>query len=855
MKIEKMHIVAHSHWDREWYMSFAKHRYRLIKLIDDIIEALSSGELPYYHLDGQFVPIEDYLEIRKDKAEIIKELVRAGKLRIGPWYVLQDEYLVGSEANVRNLYYGIKESEKFGKVSMIGYLPDAFGNISQMPQILQGFGIDNAVLGRTKTPVLYGCDTLPEYKEGYSEIRWRAPDGSEVLGVQFTCWYDNARELPTDKIALKERLDRLFGIMSKVNCTPYYLGMNGCDHQPLQKDLAEAVKVANELGYPLEISHIERYLNDVRKYYDDFTVVEGEICSQKTAGYHTLRETASARVYIKQLNHKAEYLLGTLLEPVSAINALLGGKYDNDLIDYLWKTLLKNHPHDSICSCSVDGVIRDMQARYAAVIDTSEIALNDLYKNICIKGSVYSDSKNIVLFGLSPFESEGFAECELYFTKGLAPKYFTIKDHDGEDVEYEELFREDKKVYELPDDSFRQVYDITVVKIRLKVKTDGFGIKVYSVGNSETAPEYNGIKQYGNSIENDKIILTVNDNGSFDLFDKRTGKEYKEQNVYENVGDKGNEYNSEICGERVTTKNDKAEISFCVNGLSATATVINKFDISSAFDRHNDEFSDEKKTVTFKTTYTVYKNDEKVEIRTQFINECENHRIRALFNYAAKSDSVYADCPFDLTKRSITQEKEWESPNVSDRMNAFVKFADKEGGIVVATKGLNEYELNGNVLGITLVRCVDQMGDWFYFPTPEAQCKGERIAEYAFIPSTEDDVTAHRKAYEFVKLPFGITAAGELKDRIKDKKFFTISGGERLNYSAVKSAEDGSVIVRLYNPTETDDEITVVSDRKISIYTTSLDERKTERVFGNRILIDKKKIVTLKIRLESHASL
>ena len=56
MNIKRMHIVLHTHWDREWYLSFAKQRYRLVKLIDSLIEIL------------------------------IKEFVKEGRLIIGPWY-------------------------------------------------------------------------------------------------------------------------------------------------------------------------------------------------------------------------------------------------------------------------------------------------------------------------------------------------------------------------------------------------------------------------------------------------------------------------------------------------------------------------------------------------------------------------------------------------------------------------------------------------------------------------------------------------------------------------------------------------------------------------------------------------
>ena len=60
-----LHIIPHSHWDREWYQSFEAHRIKLVELFDAIIEEMEkTDEYTYYHMDGQFIPVEDYLEIR-----------------------------------------------------------------------------------------------------------------------------------------------------------------------------------------------------------------------------------------------------------------------------------------------------------------------------------------------------------------------------------------------------------------------------------------------------------------------------------------------------------------------------------------------------------------------------------------------------------------------------------------------------------------------------------------------------------------------------------------------------------------------------------------------------------------------
>ena len=47
-----------------------------------------------------------------------------------------DEFLVSGETIVRNLQRGMRRGAAFGGVMDVGYLPDMFGHVAQMPQIL-----------------------------------------------------------------------------------------------------------------------------------------------------------------------------------------------------------------------------------------------------------------------------------------------------------------------------------------------------------------------------------------------------------------------------------------------------------------------------------------------------------------------------------------------------------------------------------------------------------------------------------------------------------------------------------------------------------------------------------------------
>lgn len=143
------HIISHSHWDREWYMSLEEHKYYLVKLFDDLLAKLKEDpDFHSFHLDGQTIMVDDYLGVRPEREAEVKAYIREGRLIVGPWYILQDAFLTSSEANVRNLLYGMKDTAEWGQDGYLGYYPDTFGVYGQAPQLLKQANIDTAAFGR-----------------------------------------------------------------------------------------------------------------------------------------------------------------------------------------------------------------------------------------------------------------------------------------------------------------------------------------------------------------------------------------------------------------------------------------------------------------------------------------------------------------------------------------------------------------------------------------------------------------------------------------------------------------------------------------------------------------------------------
>jgi 2-O-(6-phospho-alpha-D-mannosyl)-D-glycerate hydrolase len=352
--MDRLYFVVHTHWDREWYQPFQQMRARLVEMADRMLPMVESGALPSFHFDGQTIVLEDYLEVRPDAARGIAKLVRASKLQIGPWYVLADSFLVSGESLIRNLEIGLQIARRFGPALDAGYLPDQFGHIAQMPQILAGFGFRTAVLWRG-----VGADVVR------NRFMWEAPDGSSVLTIYLPHGYSNGANLPLDTadVFLARARDIATRERKYADGVPI-LVMNGTDHAIPDERLMQRVADARDADLSIEVGPLETYLKRLAELpVADLATHRGELRSPLRA--HLLPSVTSARTWIKQRDFQNCRTLERLADPLAALAHALGRARGLDaFLDLAWKIELQNHPHDSICGCSVDQVHEDMRYRF-----------------------------------------------------------------------------------------------------------------------------------------------------------------------------------------------------------------------------------------------------------------------------------------------------------------------------------------------------------------------------------------------------------------------------------------------------------------------------------------------------------
>ncbi|WP_145140273.1 alpha-mannosidase [Paenibacillus sp. Y412MC10] len=849
------HIISHTHWDREWYLPYEKHHVRLIRLMDVLMDTLENDtEYKSFYLDGQTIILEDYLQVRPEQKERLEKYIREGRIFIGPWYILQDAFLTSGEANIRNMQIGHKDARRYGQISKVGYFPDTFGIVGQAPQLMRQSGIDNALFGRGVKPTGFNNTVADsEYESSFSELIWEGPDGSKVLGILFANWYSNGNEIPADPEEAKAFWDRKLADAEKYASTPELLFMNGCDHQPIQTDLAEALETARKLYPDTEFVHsnFPQYLESVKGHQEnELSVVRGELRSQRTDGWGTLVNTASARVYLKQMNQHGQALLEKVAEPLAAYAHLTGQAYPHHLFTYAWKTLMQNHPHDSICGCSVDEVHREMVTRFAKSRDVAESIIDDSKRAVAdaVDTSSFAqygeDALPFVVFNTTGWERTGTVSVELdvqriYFRDGIPLDEISrriqalelgervVLDPSGKPVPFTLEDLGQRFGYDLPDDRFRQPYMARAVRITLQADAvPAHGLRAYALVSGQAAAQHSdnasaSLITGNNVMENSILRVAAQPNGSLTVTDKRNGREYRDLLVYEDTGDIGNEYMyKQPEGEApLTTRDLQASIRFVEDTpYRATLEIVHDWEVPASADELLQKEQIEvvyyperkaqrvKETVSMKirTLVRLEKDGKGVKVEASFNNQAKDHRVRALFPTDIEASRHRVDSMFEIVTRDNQPAIEWQNPSNAQHQQAFVDVSGETAGLAVANLGLNEYEVlrdGRNTIAVTLLRSVGELGDWGWFPTPEAQCLGEHAVQLEIIPhdGRGEESGAYAEAYQF-QIPWTSVQTGIHTGDLSAVHAPFAWSGEGVAFSAWTVNEDsGDHMLRWYN--------------------------------------------------------
>ncbi len=362
MPLAELYVVSHTHWDREWYHTAERFRQRLVRVVDELLDAPPTAGDSFL-LDGQAVLLDDYLAVRPERAAELSALLRDGQLEAGPWYVLPDELIPSGEALVRNLALGRATVRRLrGNPPPVLYCPDSFGHPAILPDLAAGFGCDVALVWRG-----YGGAR----SVNADVARWRGAAGADVLLYHLPPdGYEFGSSLPVDADDASRRVTTIAAALDSRAITGTAILLNGADHHARQRLRDEAITALARAATPVRVhaSSLRSAAAAIAAAAANVTLAEvaGEL--RDSYGYTwTLQGTLATRAAQKRRNARAERRLVDDVEPWIALARGVDDAATRALLSATWRTLLLAHPHDTLCGTSIDAVAHAFDTRLATV--------------------------------------------------------------------------------------------------------------------------------------------------------------------------------------------------------------------------------------------------------------------------------------------------------------------------------------------------------------------------------------------------------------------------------------------------------------------------------------------------------
>ncbi len=840
MKPIKAHMICHTHWDREWYLTKEQFKTKMIRLVDSVLEAAEAAPEHFtFMLDGQTIVLQDYLEIRPENAERLSTVISDERVCVGPWYVLPDELLVSGESHIRNYMAGQRIAQTFGGKMNVAYLPDSFGHPEQMPQIIQGLSMDATVFWR-------GTDESIEK----TEFCWRAPyNGSEILGIHMPYGYGNSARLCRDMEQTIPRLSEMMNQLGARSHSDIVLLMNGSDHILNQHDIIEIIDDFNKQNTEekyIELSSMQDFLNEICPTLPQLQVKQGEIRSGDRS--MLLSGTMSTRVYLKQWNTKVQRQMERYLEPMASIQRLLN--IDNGFAgyqNYLWNKILENHPHDSICGCSVDEVHTEMMTRFGCIDQLQKTLLSDAANSLAAVSAtdVYADGAQLLCFEPTQDRLPAYIEFTVDFDPMLVqrvnfaqstideyeddikhpacPMNVSAYDENGNVINAQLLNTEKAYYMHLQDNTAPEIYKVNRCKVALSLPGMEYGLHTFKLVSLASEKKNDVTDAAIKHIENKYYIVEGDGCGAFRVKDKSTGKVYNGVARLLDKGDAGDEYTYSWPAQDSVVTIDRDQVCIKAGGIAGmhqTLTLQGVMNLPKSLLPSRQART--KETVACPVTITAMLEPESPVISFDITieNNAKDHVLQLEIPSGIKTEATWGSSAFCITSYNVSQSvpRQWmEYPLPTCPTHGLIAATTAQGGVCAMCDGVVEYEAvqskEETLLRITLLRCVGWLsrpdlntrignGGWV-IETPEAQCLGTHRLRVAAMFCTHkwQQTDAFAQCERFLHAPYlqqHMLATTEILIQNDLAGLSQLPSNVRL--SAYKLSEDkNGIVLRVYS--------------------------------------------------------
>ena len=752
---KRVAVVVQTHWDREWYYPHQTFLARLLLVIQQVVEQLDSGQLHSFLFDGQVSAIDDfYQHAEPELAERVRAHVAAGRIVIGPWYIMADEFLCAGESLVRNLELGIKRAEQYGRAQRVGYLPDTFGHISQMPQLLRGFGIDNAVAWR-------GIDAQQ------SEVLWQSPDGSRVFTVFLSeGYYQHPFNTADWHKALNTYLEK---IVNRGTGGELLLTQGG-DHLLTVENLQQKIDGFNcdQRDYQLVQRSLEDYIADLQatgpNEAQDTQQLQGELRGNRSA--FVLPDVLSTRQYLKAQNQLLEDRLLGLIEPLLAVSP--PQQFPMHYLERTWQLLIEQHAHDSICGCSVDEVHREMEVRFTQLHQRLDALQQQALHASGMRNrrltfhrtegapSPFADDSKVSLFNPSPKARTGWQVFDVFLRGGLY-RQLELESTFGELLPLIVLAAERGEEFHSPLDDFPDLVHGHRYTVAVCAALDGLqmlsatvrGVDQCKAGLDEPNDQQDMPDR--EAIENSHYRIAVTGDNLI-VEDKISGHRFANALRIVSESDGGDTYNFSPVDDQI----------YCASIVAASAHRFAQADNAAHIEELLIDFNlrqpagltvervvaDEQVTSRGQLRLRLVPDDGLIDARLDWDNQARDQRLRLLLPLGEVVTHTAGDSAFDWVRRDKVYAQRAEVHGQQEApVSVFPSQSAVGGGMLgFLHRGLSEGEVvageSEDYLAVTLIRSVGWLsrrdlktrglGAGPDLATPDAQCLRAQHFEFAF---------------------------------------------------------------------------------------------------------------------------
>lgn len=697
--MKKIHLVNHTHWDREWYFTLQDSLVLSDIVFSKVIEELESNPKMKFEIDGQSSVVEEYLRCNPNDKERVKNLIKKKQLFVGPWYTQTDCLLVTDESILKNLLIGIREANEMGGSSMCGYLPDTFGFNAQLPTILNHAGISNFFSWRG---VDYGVNVDAPY------YIWKGLSDKKVVGASFPYGYSIGaifkKDYQNPDYFSNTRIKKYVDFICKWKNFSNILMPVGGDQKNITPNFGEYVEKLNGLSdYEILISDYQSFVDNLIEE-DSLVEYEGDLRAPRFSRIH--RTIGGVRMPLKLENFNIEQKLIRRIEPLSVIAKSLGIHLSTEIIVEIWKKVLQNHAHDSIGGCVSDDVTKDILQRIKESNELVDGVENYIKKYI--SEALELEDNEILVFNTDPFPFEGYKEIEFISKK----EKISFNNYKKSILIAKEYIpgRNNIKLWNSDGDTYISEDGYYKIKAKIYCKLPAMGYKVISFEESDSSLANLKKITSRNYIENNKYRFE---------FNERSINMTNDSNIYEDfirlkdMGNGGDTYDFSPI-----SKDEEIILSwenFEIYEHDDYKIMVVKGREKLPKNLENRLSKNELEEVCYELQITLSgKRDP--EFKLIFDNNIYSHRLRLSINTNTDCDKSYSQIQngfYEYTNKII--DENWkntyeEKPVNIYNMDKSVSVTNTNQTVTVFTNGLKEYEKNGNRIDITLLSTTNQLG-------------------------------------------------------------------------------------------------------------------------------------------------